>query len=104
MYAWDSYANDVLEGKVLASVYVKAACKRFIDFKEKYEFREDKVLRVVNFISKLRHNTGKHNGKPFILEPFQAWIVANIFGFYKDGKRLTRNVYISLARKMVSLH
>lgn len=95
------YAEDVVSGKIVACKYVKQACQRYLDFFDKYDFREAEVDKVVNFISKLKHYTGHHNGKPFKLQPYQEWIVASIFGFYFPGtqKRLTNYVYIELARK-----
>ncbi|OAV68678.1 Phage terminase-like protein, large subunit [Bacteroidales bacterium Barb6XT] len=44
---------------------------------------------------------GKHAGKKFILEPWQAFIIASIYGFYvrEDGSRLIQYVYIEEARK-----
>lgn len=95
------YAENVISGKIVACKYVQQACKRYLDFFNKYEFRPDKVDRVVNFISKLKHYTGQHNKKPFILLPYQFWIVCSIFGFYHKGtdKRVCNYVYIELARK-----
>lgn len=98
---WKDYPNDVLEGRVAACELVKLSCKRYLDFFEKYEFREQEVKKVINFISKLRHWTGQHNNKPFTLLPYQRWMTAAIFGFYERGtnKRVTQYVYIELARK-----
>lgn len=95
------YPKDVTEGKITAGKYIIQACERYLGWFDKYEFRPDKVDRVNNFISKLRHNTGKHNGKPFILLPYQYWIICNIFGFYRPGteKRVINYVYCELARK-----
>lgn len=97
------YAQDVLEGKVVAGELVKLSCDRFFRFMEsdEYEFREDVVERVINFAPDLRHTVGRHAGKPFVLEPWEALAVAGIFGFYRkdDGMRLTRSVYMELARK-----
>lgn len=100
---YTSYARAVVEGKVIAGKWLIAACQRFLSWfdREDFEFREDKVTRVINFISKLKHSTGRHNGKPFILEEWQKWCIANIFGFYYKGtdRRVVRNVYITMARK-----
>lgn len=94
------YAKDVVSEKIVACKYIKQACKRYLSLFNKYEYREDKVENVISFISKLKHSTGKHNGKKFILEPWQSWIVSSIFGFYKtDGTRLVNNAYIEVARK-----
>lgn len=97
------YANAVQEGKIVACEYVKLATKRYLDWfnREDLEFKSEKVDRVVNFISKLKHFQGKHNGKPFILLDYQFWIISNIFGWYYKGteKRVINYVYIELARK-----
>lgn len=94
------YAKDIISNKVISCKYIKDACKRYFSFFEKYEYRVDKVDKVINFIQKLRHFTGQHNGKPFILQSWQIWVISAIFGFYKeDGHRLTNSVYIEIARK-----
>lgn len=97
------YAQDVLSGKVVAGELVKLSCDRFFRFMEsdEYEFREDVVERVINFAPDLKHTTGRHAGRPFFLEPWEALAVAAIFGFYRkdNGMRLTRSVYMELARK-----
>ena len=98
---YKTYAEDVVSGRVVACKYVIQACKRYLDWFSKYEFRPDKADRVINFISKLRHFKGKHNNLPFLLLPYQKWIIYNIFGFYYPGtnKRVVNYVYIELARK-----
>ena len=96
-----NYADDVINGKIVCCKYIYLACKRFISWLDKYDFREDKVERVVNFISKLKHSTGVHNGKSFELLPYQTFIISNIFGFYHKGtdERVIRYAYLELARK-----
>lgn len=98
---YTAYAESVINGEEVACLYVKQACKRYLDFFNKYDFRQDKVERVVNFIYKLKHFTGKFKGQNFTLLPYQLWIVASIFGFYHKGtdKRVCNYVYIELARK-----
>ena len=98
-----TYAQDVVEGKVVTGELVKLACARFLRFldDERYEFRSEEVDRVIRFISHIRHYTGSHAGKPFILAPWQQFCVAGIYGFYRrsDNTRLTKSVYIEIARK-----
>lgn len=98
---YKDYANKVITGEIVACTYVRQACRRYLEFFNKYDFRSEKVDKVVSFISRLRHFTGKHNGKPFTLLPYQEWIIYNIFGFYykNTNKRVTNYVYIELARK-----
>lgn len=101
MDKYKEYANAVVNGDIVACNYVRLACSKYLSWFDKYEFKPDKVDKVVNFISKLRHFTGKHNGKPFKLLPYQFWIIANIFGFYypNTNKRVVNYIYIELARK-----
>ncbi len=97
------YAQQVLDGTIVAGKWIKLACERFFTLIEddRYEFREEKVEDVVRFIRILRHYTGRHAGKPFTLEPWQEFAVASIFGFYiwEDGSRLVKSVYMEMARK-----
>ena len=98
---YTDYANKVVSGEIVACQYIKLACQRYLDWFDKYEFKPDAVDRVVNFISKLKHFTGKHNGKPFVLLDYQYWIICNIFGFYhpNTNRRVINYLYIELARK-----
>lgn len=101
MNKYKEYALGVVNGDIVACNNVKLACKRYLDWFDKYDFRTEKVEKVINFISKLKHYTGSHNGKPFTLLPYQSWIIYAIFGFYYKGsdRRVVNYAYIELARK-----
>jgi len=93
----------VVEGKIVCCENIKLACKRYLaDLKrDDLDFREDVVDRAIAFIGTLKHFTGKSSGKPFMLENWQQWIVANIVGFYwrgTDDRRYTSS-YIEVSRK-----
>ena len=96
-----SYPLAVISGEVTAGLYIKQACQRYLDFFSKYDFRPEAVDRVVNFISKLKHFTGKHNHKSFKLLPFQYWIICAVFGFYypNSNKRVCNYIYCEMSRK-----
>lgn len=98
---YQEYANDVIGGKVQACLYVRQACQRYLQFFDRYEFRTDKADKAVAWIERLRHSVGSFSGQPFILLPYQRWIVYNVFGFYHPGtdKRVIHYIYIELARK-----
>lgn len=100
---YTEYALDVQNGTIPASKYIKQATQRYLDnfSNPDLEFRPTEVDRVLNFFSKLKHFKGSHAGKPFLLLPFQKWIIANIFGFYYRGtnRRVVNYVYIEVARK-----
>jgi phage terminase large subunit-like protein len=97
------YAEDVVNGKIVAGKYIKAACKRFLDdlSDDRYTFKAKEVDRCLMFLNTLKHYTGKHSGKPFILLPFQVWITANIVGLYikGTGRRKYTQAYVQLSRK-----
>lgn len=104
------YADDVISGKIVAGKEVIAACQRF----KKDLKREDLALHtkepdiVLNIIEKtLVHSQGEDMrgnpllGRPFILEPWQIFIVYNLIGFYYKGttERRYKEAFIEIARK-----
>ena len=97
------YPWDVLEGRIVACELVKLACQRFVDFlnKEEYYFDKEDYLRKVRITESLKHFKGDFNGKNFLLEPFQKFVFAAVYGIKKkrDGKRVTRTVILSMSRK-----
>nr|UWI40885.1 MAG: Terminase [Bacteriophage sp.] len=101
--AYIQYPVDVISGNVIAGKHIKKACERFFSLMDddRYMFLDEKVDKVIRLYHHLRHFKGRHSGKPFVLEPWQEWIIASIYGFYNksDGSRLTQTVYIEVARK-----
>ena len=97
------YCEDILSEKIPACTHVKNAVKRFISDLERDDlvFREDEVQIVIDFILKLKHSTGKHADKPFILEPWQVFIIMNLYGFFWKGttSRRFNNAYLEISRK-----
>lgn len=98
---YTDYANSVVSGGIVAGQYVRQACERYLQMldREDIEFRAEEVDKVVAFIGKLRHYKGASARKHFTLSDFQFFCVCAIYGLYKDGKRLVRNVYLEMARK-----
>ena len=100
---YKEYAENIINGKIPSCKYVKMACERYLSWFERDDiyFDEEGVERVINFISKLKHFTGKYNNQPFLLEPWQKFIIYNLFGWKKkkDNLRLIRNFYLELGRK-----
>ena len=99
----EQYAHDVAGGKIVAGHLMVQACRRFLaDLEDdRYDFRADVVERAERFISKMTHFAGKSSGQPFILMPWQSFVVANIVGFYfagTDNRRFSSS-YIEVARK-----
>lgn len=97
------YAKDIVGNKIVACENVRNACQRFLNDldRDDLEFRKDVADRAINFIGILKHFKGKSSGQPFILEPFQTFIVANLTGWYwkETGDRRFTSAYIEMARK-----
>lgn len=104
------YADDCISGKITIGKEVVAACERF---KRDLE-RDDLELRtkdpdaIINIIQgTLVHAKGEDldgnplMGKPLILEPWQVFIVYNLFGFYYKGtnNRRFKEAFIEVGRK-----
>lgn len=104
------YADDVLAGKIIAGKEVEAACERFKRDLERddIELREHDPDLAINIIqTTLVHAQGEDMdgspllGKPFILQPWQVFIVYNLLGFYYTGskERRFKEAFIEIARK-----
>jgi len=104
-----AYANAVVKKKTPACNYVIAAGKRHIaDVKrskrKEFAFKFDSALaaRAIGFFALLKLTKGRQfRGKPFILEPWQAFIVGSIFGWVDKatGYRRYRYAYVEVPRK-----
>ena len=102
-YTYRQYNADILSGKIASCKSIYLACKRFESWMSRTDiyFDEECVQQKIRIISKLRHYTGKHNGKRFMLLPWQQWCIANIFGwkYVSNNSRVTKNVFIMISRK-----
>ena len=88
---YHTFISDVISGKKLSCKFVKQSVDRHVnDLKKKdfdYKFDEDKADRVIRIIKRLRHTGGSLANQQFDLQPFQAFMIANIFGWVRkdDG-------------------
>ena len=104
-YPAELYAEQVRSGEILVCEYVRLAVERYyadldraLD-KGRY-FDKKAAMRAIHFIEKLKHTKGEWAGQRFRLEPWQQFVLWNIFGWKNaDGTRRFRYVYIEIARK-----
>ena len=104
------YAEDVTSGTITAGAEIVSACNRFLTDLE----REDIELRTkdpdiaINIIeTTLVHAQGEDLdgnpllGRPFMLEPWQIFIIYNLLGFWYTGtnNRRFKEAFIEVARK-----
>lgn len=97
------YAEDVIAGRIEACKWVRLACERHVRDLSDPRFRWDlrEALQRIDFFPILRHFEGKFKGKPFILEPWQKFVIGSIFG-WKDadtGLRRYRRAFVKIPRK-----
>lgn len=100
------YAQDVVAGNIVVCQDVYRACERFLryyDDKEwDYEFCPKFPQHVLDFANLGKIAKGHKAGKPFILEPWQVFVICAIYGFRQKGnhiKRLVTDVIIFIPRK-----
>lgn len=100
---WKQYIEDIKSGRIPSGLPIKQAVTRFEKFckREDMYFDEACVDAAIDFIALMKHFLGKSAGKPFILEPFQEFVVANLLGikWKSSGFRVCRETYIQVARK-----
>lgn len=103
MKALKQYIEGIESGKIKHCTHIANAVKRFQNDlrREDIVFIPDKVETVLNFFASLKHFEGKHSGKHFVLEPWQEFIIANLYGFYwaDSGLRRFQTAYLELGRK-----
>lgn len=100
------YAKSVQSGKLVTGQLIKDAVQRFYTWiedaeKDGFTLDHESGMRAISFFPTfLNHTKGKMQGKPFVLAPFQAFTMYNIFG-WKDakGNRRINTVYDKRAKK-----
>lgn len=104
-YPAEFYAEQVRSGAILVCEYVRLAIERYyadLDraLDEGRYFDKKAAMRAIHFIEKLKHTKGEWAGQRFRLEPWQQFVLWNIFGWKNaDGTRRFRYAYIEIARK-----
>jgi phage terminase large subunit-like protein len=104
-YATD-YTDKVLSGEIVAGAKIKQAAHRYRrDLKASkrkkdpwpYYFNEDMANKAIKFCEMLP----ARDGSPLKLEPFQRWIVFELFGWRdkETNNRRYDRAYISMSRK-----
>ena len=104
------YANSIIEGRKIACKETKQMCERFFRDLEnpKWDFNPKDAEFVIQIIEKtFVHEKGEDmkgyplRGRPFLLEPWQKFVVYNLLGFFHKGTRMRRfkEAFIMLGRK-----
>ena len=99
------YAKSIVDGKKIACLETQEMCQRFFSDLENpnYEFKPmlaEVIIKVIE--TTFVHTKGdRFYGKPFLLEPWELFIVYNLFGFYIAGtmERRFKEAFIYVPRK-----
>lgn len=107
-FTYLQYIDDVLSGKIPACKKVKQAIQRHVnDIKKSeagtfpYYFDHKKAQMAIIFFCQLVHTKGKLAGQKLHPEPWQQFIIANLYGWRRrdDNRRRYLRAYIQIARK-----
>lgn len=95
----NEYASDIISGKKVACRYQIKGCERFYrDLEDpRYDFDAKDADFCIDIIEKtVCHQQGEAidgtpmRGKPFLLMPFQKYIIYNLVGFKMHGTQILR--------------
>jgi phage terminase large subunit-like protein len=96
------YAVDVLNGTIPACLYVKQACQRYMNDLKRSDitFNAREAAKAITFVEAQKHTKGEWKGRNFKIEPWQKFIIANLFGFIRtDGRRKYTRAYLEMPKK-----
>lgn len=100
------YIDAVMNEKIPVCHWVRQAVKRHLSDlkhagKRGFYFDERAADKVLSFFMLLHHSKGEWAGQPFILSPWQQFIIYVIYGWKrkKDGLRRFTHAYIEVPRK-----
>jgi phage terminase large subunit-like protein len=100
-----AYAKAVVAKRIIAGPHVRDACKRHLaDLKDgaKRGLRWDLAAQdhvIAFFREVLRLAGGEHEGKPFEVEGWQAFVLGSLFGWKRaDGRRRFRMAFVETAK------
>lgn len=91
-----AYAEAVISGGIVAGPHVRDACKRHLtDLQTAGErgfyYDEHEASEAIAFFETiLCLNGGQFEGQPFILLPWQAFVVGNLFGWKRESDHCRR--------------
>lgn len=101
----ETYAQQVRSRNILTCEFVQLAVDRYYRDMDNaldkgWYFDRKAAQRAISFIERLKHTKGRWAGLRFKLEPWQQFIIWNIFGWkMADGTRRFRYAYVEIARK-----
>src|SRR4030067_1381705 len=101
------YVKHIQAGRIPACNWLQLAVERYDRDRRDagrlgFAFDQKAADRVVSFFLRfLKHSKGEWAGQTFRLEPWELFMIWNLFGWKRksDGLRRFRTAYIEVARK-----
>ena len=94
----ESYVREVAGNPEKHNLYEQLAVVKFLEKVDKYGINVTEVLQFFGFYECL-YFPGKMGPQRYELTPVQTFQFANIFAFWKDGRRVVREVVLFVPRK-----
>lgn len=94
----ESYVREVACNPEKHNLYEQLAVDKFLEKVDKYGINVTEVLQFFDFYECLFF-PGKMGPQRYRLTPVQTFQFANIFAFWKDGRRVVREVVLFVPRK-----
>ncbi|KLI61680.1 terminase large subunit [Brachyspira hyodysenteriae] len=109
MYTYEEYINKVINKELQVCQAAFLSVKRHLDDIEKsknnddypFYFDDNEAKRPITFIQSLVHTKGEWANHNIILEPWEQFIIASIFGWRRKENNLRRfkKAYVQVSRK-----
>lgn len=103
MKIWKQYQDNILNDKIPANKYLKTICRKLHNDLEQakkaeypYYFDENVIDKILIIVNELSHIKGDLAGERISLEPWQVWLLANIYGWKHKNNHKRRFKYIYL--------
>lgn len=104
------YALEVVGGKIVAGAEIVMACQRFLDDLERTDIElrardPNAVCSIMEGFFVHQQGEDMHGkpllGEPFLLQPWQVFVVVNLLGWYYTGtdERRYKEAFIQVGRK-----
>jgi phage terminase large subunit-like protein len=100
------YAAAVVSGDILAGPFVRGACQRHLDDLQSagargFYYDEHAAAEAIAFFEEILHLAGgQFEGKPFLLLPWQGFVVGSLFGWKRksDDARRFRVAFVEAGK------
>ena len=91
------YATKVVNGEIISGKYIILACQKFLSDLERmeeedfeWEFKYEIAEVITDFQQLFKFADGMLQGKPMVLDPFQEFILHNLFAWKHKEKGYNR--------------